>query len=285
MARILVTGATGFIGTHLIPKIRHLRHEICAVNTITGDVAEASTWHALPDCEIVIHLAARTFVPDSWSNPAGFLRTNLHGTICALDYCRERAARFIFISSYLYGVPAELPIPERAAVQSNNPYSLSKWLAEEACRFYSEYYGLNVTVLRPFNIYGPGQDSKFLISSLVGQLVDGVCINVKDLEPKRDYLYIDDLIEAFLCAIAKPQRFEIFNIASGTSHSVREIVELIQNIAGTAIPVRSENKRRPQEVMDTRADISKARDLLAWNPRWSLTAGCAKMLDVATSPK
>ena len=283
MARILVTGANGFIGAHLIPRIRGLHHDISALGRCSGDVADPLTWRAFPDAEIVIHLAGKTFVPDSWKDPVGFFRTNLHGTLCALDYCRQRSARLIFISSYLYGTPKELPISERATVEANNPYALSKKMAEEVCAFYSGHYGLDVTVLRPFNIYGPGQDGKFLIPSIIEQALRGAEIRVKDLEPKRDYLYIEDLIGAFLCAIGKPQRFGVFNIASGTSYSVSEVIELVKGLTGRNIPVHSDNDRRPQEVMDTRADITKARDILAWQPRWSLAAGCAKMLEAADS--
>lgn len=278
MAKILVTGATGFIGSHLTAKLLTLRHEVISANRQLGDIAESSTWSSFPNVDIVIHLAGRTFVPESWTDPDGFLRTNLNGTIYALNYCRERNARLIFISSYLYGVPETLPIAEDAPLQANNPYALSKKLAEEACQFYSDYYGVNITIMRPFNIYGPGQSTKFLIPSIVEQILGGVTIRVKDLAPKRDYLYIDDLIDAFLCAVEKPQRCGIFNIASGTSHSVGEIIELIQNIANKKLPIHSDGVRREQEVMDTRADVTRAREILGWHPRWSLSAGCAKIL-------
>ncbi len=278
MTKILITGSTGFIGTHLIPRLRLLQYGIFSVNHRLGDVAESSTWSSFPNADIVIHLAGRTFVPESWTDPVGFLRTNLNGTIYALNYCRERNARLIFISSYLYGIPETLPIAEDAPLQVNNPYALSKKLAEEACQFYSDYYGINITIIRPFNIYGPGQSTKFLIPSIVEQVLEGIAIKVKDLEPRRDYLYIDDLIDAFLCAIEKPQRYGIFNIASGTSHSVSEIIGIIQNIAKKKLPVHSDAVRREQEVMDTRADVTRAIEILGWRPRWSLNAGCTKIL-------
>jgi GDP-4-dehydro-6-deoxy-D-mannose reductase len=278
MAKVLVTGATGFIGTNLVSRLRAERHEVLTANSRSGDIATNSTWSAFATAEIVIHLAGRTFVPDSWADPNIFLQTNLYGTVCALDYCRDRHARFIFVSSYLYGVPENVPIPESASLHANNPYALSKKLAEEACRFYADYYGVSITILRPFNIYGPTQNSKFLIPSVVEQVLAGAELRVKDLGPKRDYLYIDDLVDAFLKAIEKPQRFDVFNIASGTSHSVGEVINLIQRIAKTNLPVHSAGERRRQEVMDTRADISRAREILGWHPRWSLHAGCARIL-------
>ncbi len=287
MIKILVSGATGFIGSRLIREISQLQeYEVNSISSVAGDVAEPATWQSLPSTELVVHLAAKTFVPDSWTDPVSFLRTNLNGTINALEYCRANKARLIFLSSYLYGNPKLLPIDEQAEVLVNNPYALSKKLAEEACQFYSDYFGLDLTILRVFNIYGSGQDDKFLIPSIVRQVLEGSLVKVKDLDPKRDYLYIDDLIDAMICAIENPQRFEIFNIASGISYSVRDVIQIVQSIAGKIVPVYSENIRRPYEIMDTCADITKARRILSWIPRWSLAAGVERLYrDIILSSK
>jgi nucleoside-diphosphate-sugar epimerase len=186
----------------------------------------------------------------------------------------------VFLSSYLYGNPARLPIDEQAPVTAPNPYALSKKLAEDASRFYSECFGVEVTILRVFNIYGGGQGDQFLIPSIVRQVLEGTAIHVKDLAPKRDFLFIDDLIEAIVCAIEKPQRFEIFNIASGTSHSVREVIDLVQRLANRSVPVHSEEVRRQNEIMDTRGDITKARQMLSWAPRWTIESGVTELLRV-----
>lgn len=281
MDRILVTGATGFIGNHLGPRLRATQHDVTEVNRAAGDIADEATWLHLPNEEVVIHLAGRTFVPDSWADPAGFLKTNLHGTVCALNYCRHHNARMIFSSAYLYGIPDVLPIPESARLHANNPYALSKKLAEDACRFYSDYYGVSVTILRLFNVYGHGQSHNWLIPSIIKQVNKGDSIEVKDLEPKRDYIYIKDVVEAFINAIEKPQRFNVFNIGSGESHSVREVIELIQCAAGSSLPVRSIGQRRPQEVMDTKADIRRAREILGWRPTWSLSDGIQEVVELS----
>jgi GDP-4-dehydro-6-deoxy-D-mannose reductase len=279
VTKILVSGATGFVGSALTGKLRD--RESCEVFSLTssnGDIAEAQTWRSLPAADVVIHLAAKTFVPDSWKDPTAFLRTNFIGTTQALDYCRTHKARLVFLSSYLYGNPARLPIDEQAAVSATNPYALSKKLAEEACRFYAENFGVAVTILRVFNLYGGGQGGKFLIPSIVSQVLDGRAIQVKDLAPKRDFLFIDDLVEAIVCAIDQPQAFEIFNIASGTSHSVREVIDIVMRIAQRTVPVHSEEVRRQNEIMDTQGDITKARRMLSWVPRWTLEAGVAEIL-------
>lgn len=279
MTRIVVSGATGFVGSALTKRLRDREgSEVVPLNSANGDIAEASTWRALPVADAVIHLAARTFVPDSWTEPAAFLRTNFTGTTQALEYCRAHKSRLVFLSSYLYGNPARLPIDEQAPVTAPNPYALSKKLAEEACRFYSDSFGVEVTILRVFNIYGGGQGDQFLIPSIVRQVLAGTGIHVKDLAPKRDFLFIDDLIEAIVCAVDKPQRFEIFNIASGTSHSVRDVIDIVQRLAGRSVPVHSEEVRRQNEIMDTLGDITKARRMLSWSPRWTLEAGVSELL-------
>ena len=279
MASVLLTGATGFIGAHLLAKLKDRRHTVISVGHGDGDVATPATWTAFPAAEIVIHLAGKTFVPESWADPQGFTQTNLNGTIGALEYCRRHQSRLVFISSYLYGVPRSLPIAEDAAVHPNNPYAMSKKLAEDACRFYADFHGVPVTILRPFNVYGPGQNKRFLIPSIVDQVIAGQPLKILDLEPRRDYLYVDDLTEAFARAIDQPQGFVIMNVASGTSHSVAEVIATVQRLAGTDLPVISEGHRRAQEVMDTRADITRAREVLGWTPRWSLESGLAALIE------
>lgn len=278
MAKILVTGASGFIGTHLVPKLRADRHDVIEVNSAAGDVSEKATWSSLQCAEVVVHLAGKTFVPDSWKDPAGFLKTNLYGTVGALDYCRQYRARLVFLSSYLYGNPEKLPIPESAPLKANNPYAFSKKLAEEACEFYANHFGIKTTILRPFNVYGPGQAESFLIPSIIHQVTADGIIRVKDLEPRRDYIYIDDLVDAITKTVDLDPPFNILNVGTGVSYSVAEIIDLIQKIKGTTGVVQSVGERRPEEVMDTKADITKISEVLKWTPKWSLRSGLEKIL-------
>jgi GDP-4-dehydro-6-deoxy-D-mannose reductase len=278
MTKVLVTGASGFIGKNLIPKLHSCQHEIIEISSIAGDIADKTTWSHFERVDVLIHLAGSTFVPDSWEDPNGFLKTNFHGTVCALDYCRQHGARLVYLSSYLYGNPSKLPIPESAPPIANNPYALSKKLAEEVCKFYADIFGVKTTIFRPFNVYGSGQSEQFLIPSLINQVIDGNAICVKDLEPRRDYIYIDDLVDAIIMAVGSKLDFEIFNIGTGVSHSVSDLIDLIQNIKDTNLNVQADGERRPEEVMDTQADITKALEVLGWAPNYSLRSGLEKML-------
>lgn len=280
MSRILVTGAAGFIGSHLLPVLRAAGHDVIAVSSAAGDVAEQSTWAALPAAACVVHLAARSFVPDSWREPGEFMRTNLLGTTGALEYCRMHGARLVFLSSYMYGTPDSLPIHETAPLVARNPYALSKKLAEDVCRFYAERLEVDVTVLRPFNVYGPRQAELFLVPFLVRQVREGVVIRVQDLAPRRDYVYIEDVVAGILRAVEGLGGFRVFNLGSGRSHSVEELIVELQRVAGTALPVVSDEERRKDEVMDTVADISEAERYLGWIPRFSLREGLEDLLRV-----
>src|SRR5262245_55609000 len=166
MSRILVTGATGFIGRHLVPQLSASGHHVVQANSQSGNVTLQSTWSRFPKVEVVIHLAGKSFVPDSWADPAAFIECNLLGTVRALDYCRANNARLIFLSSYLYGNPETLPVSETSKLVAANPYALSKKLSEEICHFYASKFDISIVILRPFNVYGPGQQDYFLIPSL-----------------------------------------------------------------------------------------------------------------------
>lgn len=278
MTKILVTGSSGFIGKNLLPRLDCHQYIVSSVSRLDGDISDAHTWNNFPSSEVLIHLAGLTFVPDSWKDPSRFIKTNLDGVICALDYCRKHGSRLIYLSSYLYGNPEFLPIPESATLIANNPYALSKKMAEEACKFYTEFYGVKITILRPFNVYGPGQSEQFLIPSIIAQVSAGNPILVKDLNPRRDYIYIDDLVDAIINTINRQLEFEVFNIGTGISYSVAELINKIQKISGTNLNVVCNGERRIGEIVDTQANILQALKILDWKPKYTLEAGLKKII-------
>ena len=285
MAKVLVTGAAGFVGRTLVPALTVVGHDVIALRRSDGDVTEAATWARLPAVEHVFHLAGRSFVPESWRDPAGFLHANVSGTAQGLAYSRARGAHFVFVSGYLYGRPKRLPIQEDDPQEPNNPYALSKSLAEQICAFYATSMGLSATVIRPFNIYGPGQRPEFLIPTIVDQVAKGADIQVNDLEPRRDYVHLDDLAAALVRTIERPGGHHVVNIGSGISYSVRDIIDTIQATAGTRLPVVSSEEPRPNEIADVRADIRRARTSLGWEPRVSFAEGIEQLVRAARGDK
>jgi nucleoside-diphosphate-sugar epimerase len=273
MASILVTGASGFIGRHLVPRLRADGHHVLEVRRTSGDVAARATWMSLPAADTVVHLAGKSFVPHSWDDPAAFLGTNVLGTVEAMEYAREHGAHLVFLSSYLYGDAGQQPIAESRPLIATNPYALSKKLAEEACGFFADRFGVTITILRPFNIYGPGQADTFLVPTIVNQVRAGRDIHVRDLEPRRDYVYVLDVVDAIVRSVARASGFRVFNVGSGASHSVRELIRTIQEVWGTELPVHSDGVRRPDEIMETVADIGHAARGIGWTPRFTLRHG------------
>lgn len=280
MIEAIVTGASGFIGRALVKRLTGDGIEVMALAGEDGDVAHADTWSALPPAPAVIHLAGRSYVPDSWKQGPEFVQTNVLGTEQALAYCRRHGARLVYVSAYVYGIPGTLPIAETHPVHPNNPYALSKLLAEQLCEFASGFQGVPATVLRIFNAYGPHQREEFLIPEIIRQVAAGKAVRVLDLKPRRDYIYIEDVVDAIVRSLTIKQGFNRINIGSGVSYSVREIIDIIQQAAGTCLPVMSADAERPQEIPDVKADIGLARAVLNWAPQWSFDNGIRHMLSL-----
>ena len=273
---ILVTGSSGFVGRHLVEELKRHNVEVVTLTDKNGNKIDVRNWQKIKeikDLHMVYHLAAITYVPFSFENPRETYDVNLLGTLNILELCRLcDVKRIVFASSYVYGQPQYLPIDEKHPLQPTNPYARTKVLGENLCKAYYEDYGLKCVVLRPFNIYGKGQSNNFLIPSILEQLLKGK-IKLKDPEPKRDFVYILDVINAYIKAGEFDEDFEIFNIGSGKSYSVKEIVNKIVKLYGKDITVDYTNERRKNEIKDTIADTKKAKTKLCWKPKYSIDEG------------
>lgn len=276
--RVLVTGGSGFVGRRLLQRFKTDGIDVHAPGRDALDVATG----VFPDLsfDVVVHLAGRTFVPDSWVDPSGFYRVNTQGTVNVLDYCRRTRAEMIYVSGYCYGIPVSLPIPESAPVRPNNAYAFSKAAAEDACRFFVEYFGTPVSILRPFNIYGFGQPSHFLIPRIVEQAIDPAVaeIVVEDDTPRRDYVHIDDVIAAIRLLLTSPRPGATFNVGSGESYSVAQVIKLVCEAANVDKPGVSRGNRRVNDIPDVVADITAIRDAVGWVPSIRLADGLAGMI-------
>jgi nucleoside-diphosphate-sugar epimerase len=278
MSTIIVTGAAGFVGTALVRSLRQAGHHVMPLDHGRGDIVTAEYWRLLPPADHLIHLAGRSYVPDSWKAPSEFIATNAAGTARVVEYCHTSMAHLVFVSAYIYGIPQRLPIAEDHPVAPNNPYALSKALAEQVCCFHAETDGLPVTIVRPFNIFGPGQNRAFLIPTIMNQIISSREIRVKDLSPCRDYLLIDDFIDGLERTLRAPDGLRMFNFGSGISYSVQEIIDMAQAVAGTSLPVVCDHNERVNEIPEVCADISRARNQLGWRPSISFAEGLRSVL-------
>ena len=278
MTSILITGGGGFIGRKLINKLETLGYNYIALNSKDGDINKKSTFFSLPKVKYVFHLAGKSFVPESWEENNELFITNIIGTKNVLNYCKKVGAKLIMASSYVYGIPEELPVNENHPIKPSNPYALSKSMAEQLIEFEFLNHNVNSVILRLFNIYGIGQSEQFLISKIVQQIKHNNVINVFDLKPKRDFVYIDDVIDAFICAMSIDDGLFKFNIGTGQSYSVEEVIYFIQEILGTSLPICSKEISRKNEISDVKADISYAKNILNWKPKYNIQDGLKKYI-------
>ena len=284
--RILVTGSRGFVGKNLVEELKRRGADVLTLTDHDGrriDIRDQQRVEGIineiRNIDIVYHLAAITSVPFSFENPRETYDVNVLGTLNILELCRSCSAeKMVFASSYVYGQPQYLPIDEKHPLQPTNPYARSKILGEELCRAYNTDFGVKCIILRPFNIYGVGQGKNFLIPSIIAQLRYGK-IELKDPEPKRDFIYISDVIDAYIKAGEFNGDFDVFNIGYGKSYSVKEIVDKIIYLYGKDVKVKYSGERRKNEIMDTIANIKKAKEKLGWKPSVEIDNGLSNLLN------
>jgi len=277
--RVVVTGHSGFIGRRLAQRLERDDVRVTGVSRADGiDV----TKDALPldGVDHVYHLGGLSFVPDAWEDPAAYYLTNTYGTVRMLDQCRRAGVPMTFVSTYVYGSAAPIPVSEKTAPNPNNPYAFSKLAAEDACRFYARTFGLKVSILRLFNAYGPGQGASFLIPTIARQAIDPDCreIVVADLAPRRDFVHVDDVVEALLVAPRLPSG-EVFNVGSGRSRSIKNIIEACLSAAGVSKPFRARDEKRTNEISDVVADISALSAAGDWRPQVPFEAGIKTVIE------
>ncbi len=280
----LVTGSEGFVGKHLVSTLRGEHANVLEIDSKKG--IDLTNWKQLKDylkseqqIDVIFHLAAIVFVPYAVRNPRITYKVNTFGTLNMLDIAKEmNVNKFVFASTYVYGHPKYLPIDENHPIRSTNPYTHSKIIAEELCRVYHEEYGLTCIIMRPFNIYGSGQSKDFLIPRVIDQLSSKKIV-LKDPNPMRDYIYIDDMISAYNKAAAyESKEFEIFNIGAGISYSVKDIVDRAIDLSQKEVEVTYTNETRKNEIMNTVANIQKAKEKLGWQPRIDINNGLSMVI-------
>lgn len=280
--KILVTGYSGFIGSYLIRRLQDLQVELILCDLQNG--INICNWNEVKDLkgfDIIIHLANLSFVPASFRDPKKFYEVNYLGTLNMLELCRLNKARMIYFSSYMYGNPQYQPIDEQHRIEAYNPYAQTKVICESLCEGYNRDFQVPVTVFRPFNIYGKGQNPDFLIPTIINQAKTGKIV-IKDDRPKRDYIHVTDIVEAVILALQTPDTqptLRTYNLGTGESHSVKEIIEIVRTLSEHEVDYECTREIRPNEVLDTVADITKIKKELHWTPKISLIEGIKSMMD------
>ena len=281
MINVLVTGANGFVGQHLVTYLEELHgKKIQVYTTKMLRLDKSVSWNNLPKVDVLVHLASQSGVIESFKNPSHFITSNYSMTVNALEYCKKFNTHLIFPSTSSYDPKFASPYNENMPLIEANPYSYSKIACEDVCKFYSKQFNVPVSVIRPFNIYGPGQSKEFLIPKLVDQALNGRIITIMDARPQRDYLYISDFVLLLYKVLKRGvhNNFEIFNAGSGKSYSVQNVFDILNSQFDKTLSLDNKNIYRKNEIMFTRADIRKIKHVISWEPTVSIDEGINKLV-------
>lgn len=296
--RVFVTGADGFIGSHLVEELVNRNHRVTALvqynsfnaqgwmgalspevrenlSVLVGDVRDAGfIGHAIAGHDRVAHLAALIAIPYSYLAPASYVETNALGTLNVLEACRNNdVERVIHTStSEVYGTAQFVPIDEKHPLVGQSPYSASKIAADQIAFSYWSSFAIPVTTIRPFNTYGPRQSQRAFIPSVMVQLLTGASeLRLGSLDPTRDLTFVHDTARGFADALESDDGLgQVFNMGSGFEVSMRDVVAMACEISGQTPEITIDSERfRPanSEVERLWSDSSKMLDTFGWQPR------------------
>lgn len=310
MTKILITGAAGFIGSHLAERLLARGDTVAGFDNFNtyydpmikrDNIAQALTnnsysLHEQDLCDkdkvdevfdavrpdVVVHLAARAGVRPSLQDPNLYNRVNVIGSQHILDACLEfKPSHLVFASSSsVYGGITEVPFTEDMDISRPiSPYAATKRMNELMAHVYSHVYGLNITMLRFFTVFGPRQRPDMAIHKFVKCIDAGKPISVfGDGSTRRDYTYIDDIIDGAVKAVDTPFKYEIFNIGEQHTTSLSELIELVEKHVGKKAVI-DRMPLQPGDVTMTYANIDKARRLLGYDPKVCVDEGIARYVE------
>ncbi|MCS7166157.1 MAG: GDP-mannose 4,6-dehydratase [Gemmatales bacterium] len=298
---VLVTGAGGFIGSHLVERLVELGARVRAlvhynaqgswgwldhspqrdkIEIFLGDLTDRDlVYQAAKNVQIIFHLGALIAIPYSYQAPISYVRTNIEGTLNVLLAARDlKITRLIHTStSEVYGTARYVPIDENHPLQGQSPYSATKIAADKLAEAFFCSYGVPVVTVRPFNTYGPRQSTRAVVPTIITQCLTRDTIYLGHLHPTRDLNYVSDTVEGILRAAAADNVVgETINLGSGREISIGDLASLIARLIGKQVHIVCDEQRfRPNlsEVHRLVADNSKAKRLLAWEPKVSLEEG------------
>ena len=307
--RVLVTGASGFIGSHLTETLLELSAEVRAfvhynsrndwgfledlptdirssLDVISSDLRDyQAVKQATKQMDIVFHLGALIGIPYSLAFPNDVVQTNVMGTLNILNSSlKNEIPKIIHTStSEIYGSAQYVPIDEKHPLNPQSPYAASKIAADKLAEAYYRAYNLPVTILRPFNTYGPRQSLRAIIPTIITQMLEGGKILVGNVEPRRDFTFVSDTVNGFI-QLAKKDGVEgqTFNLGVGKDISIRGLIVLISKLLGVKPEIEISHRRvrgNQSEVMQLLSDNSMASKVLGWDPKYSLEEGLKVTID------
>jgi len=307
---IFVTGACGFIGSHLVEKLVKNNFNVKAlafynnrnhygwlenldkkilknVSIVTGDIRDQELMNKYTQkMDAVIHLAALISIPYSYISPQNYIDTNIIGTHNILQSSIKNKINKVIITSTseVYGTALKVPIDESHPLNAQSPYAASKISADQLALSFYKSYNLPITILRPFNTYGPRQSARAIIPTILSQILsNNSIIKLGNLNPIRDFTFVDDTCDAFLCALKNKKIIgETINIGNNFEISIREILNILKEEYNFKFKVKIDKKRvRPKksEVFRLYASNIKARKLLGWKPKYKGYSGFNKGLE------
>ena len=308
--RVLVTGADGFIGSHLTEELVKSGEKVTAfclynsfgtlgwidtlpkeirseIEIFTGDVRDPNGVRtAMRNQQRVFHLAALIAIPFSYHSPDSYVDTNIKGTLNVLNAARELGTERVMVTSTseVYGTAQYVPIDEKHPFQGQSPYSATKIGADRLAESFYRSFDLPVTIVRPFNTYGPRQSGRAVIPTIISQLLAGQQeIHLGKLSPTRDFNFVKDTAHGFMAIANCPAAIgQELNIATGEEHSIGDLAnELIAQINPSAKIVCEEERLRPEksEVNRLLGDSTKMRNLTGWKPEYTFEQGLAETIN------
>jgi dTDP-glucose 4,6-dehydratase len=305
--RVLVTGAGGFVGSHLAERLvtegasvrAFVRYNSLGtwgwldhskvrdqLEVFAGDVCDRELMHEVAkDREVIFHLAALIAIPYSYQAPASYVRTNVEGTMNVLQAGRAANARCIVhtSTSEVYGTARYVPINESHPLQGQSPYSASKIGADKIAESFQLSFKVPVVTVRPFNTFGPRQSARAVIPTIITQCLTGQSVRLGNLKPTRDMNFVSNTVDGYLLAGSTPAAIgQTINLGSGREISIGDLAQLIGRLVGQPMKVESDQKRlRPEnsEVERLLADNTLARQLLGWSPRVTLEDGLTMTIE------
>lgn len=297
--KVLVTGADGFIGSHLVEELVNQGYPVKAfvyynsqgslgwleyspehvrksIEIFAGDIRDPhGVKSAMNGCSSVLHLAALIAIPYSYHSPDSYVDTNVKGTLNVVQAARELGVEKVVhtSTSEVYGSALRVPIDENHPLQGQSPYSATKIGADQIALSFHRSFDTPVCVLRPFNTFGPRQSARAVIPTVIGQVASGLkTIRLGALKPTRDFSYVTDTAKGFIAALKSPKSVgEVINLGSGFEISVEDTVKMIGEVMGRPVSVELDPARlRPEksEVDRLWSDNAKAKNLIDWTPEY-----------------